>query len=151
MFISPAFAQAAGGASGGGSMLTQLMPLVLIFAVFYFLLIRPQQKKAKEHKAMISAVRRGDKVVTAGGIMGKITKVHDDDRAMVEIAEGVKIEVVQSTLTAVMSKSEPADGGSGKKGDDKKGDDKKDDSTDDREGAVKKPGGLLGGLLGGKK
>ena len=86
MFISPAFAQAAGGASGGGSMLTQLMPLVLIFAVFYFLLIRPQQKKAKEHKAMISAVRRGDKVVTAGGIMGKITKVYDDDRAMVEIA-----------------------------------------------------------------
>jgi preprotein translocase subunit YajC len=151
MFISPAFAQAAGGAAGGSSMLTQLMPLVLIFAVFYFLLIRPQQKKAKEHKAMISAVRRGDKVVTAGGIMGKITKVYDDDRAMVEIAEGVRIEVVQSTLTAVMSKSEPADGGSGKKGDDSKGDDSKGDDKEERAGAVKKPGGLLGGLLGGKK
>ena len=140
MFISEAFAQAAGGAGGGGSMLAQLMPLVLIFGVFYFLLIRPQQKKAKEHKAMISAVRRGDKVVTAGGVIGKITKVYDDDRAMVEIAEGVKIEVVQSTLTAVMSKSEPADGDSGKK------DAKSDDKTEEA-----KPGGLLGGLLGGKK
>lgn len=149
MFVSTAYAQSAGAAQGGG--LEAMFPLVLIFVVFYFLLIRPQQKKAKEHKAMISAVRRGDKVVTAGGIMGKITKVHDDDRAMVEIAEGVKIEVVQSTLTAVMSKSEPADGGSGKKGDDKKDDSSKDDSSEDREGAVKKPGGLLGGLLGGKK
>ena len=147
MFISPAFAQAAGGAGGGGSMLTQLMPLVLIFAVFYFLLIRPQQKKAKEHKAMISAVRRGDKVVTAGGIMGKITKVYDDDRAMVEIADGVRIEVVQSTLPAVMSKSEPADGGSDKKSDKK---DDGDDKSDDKGSDDAKPAGRLAGLLGKK-
>ena len=152
MFISPAFAQAAGGAAGGGSMLTQLMPLVLIFAVFYFLLIRPQQKKAKEHKAMIAAVRRGDKVVTAGGIMGKVTKVYDDDRAAVEIADGVKIEVVQSTLTAVLSKSEPADSGSSKK-DDKSDKSDKDDKKDgdDKDDGDKKSGGRLSGLLGGKK
>ncbi|MBT5919559.1 MAG: preprotein translocase subunit YajC, partial [Alphaproteobacteria bacterium] len=79
MFISPAFAQAAGAASGGGSMLTQLMPLVLIFAVFYFLLIRPQQKKVKEHRAMVEALRRGDQVVTQCGLVGKVTKVKEGE------------------------------------------------------------------------
>ena len=145
MFVSTAYAQSAGAAQGGG--LEAMFPLVLIFVVFYFLLIRPQQKKAKEHKAMISAVRRGDKVVTAGGIMGKITKVYDDDRAMVEIADGVRIEVVQSTLTAVMSKSEPADGGSDKKSDKK---DDGDDKSDDKGSDDAKPAGRLAGLLGKK-
>ena len=104
MFISPAFAQAAGGAAGGSSMLTQLMPLVLIFAVFYFLLIRPQQKKAKEHKAMIAAVRRGDKIVTSGGILGKVTKVHEDDRATIEIADGVEVQVQRNAIASLVPK-----------------------------------------------
>ena len=109
MFISPAYAQAAGG--GGGFDITAIMPLVLIFAVFYFLLIRPQQKKAKEHRAMIGAVRRGDTVVTGGGLIGKVTKVNENDRLIVEFGESdskIKMEVVGSTLATVMAKSEPA-------------------------------------------
>jgi preprotein translocase subunit YajC len=110
MFISPAYAQAAGG-GGGGFDITAIMPLILIFAVFYFLLIRPQQKKAKEHRAMIGAVRRGDTVVTGGGLIGKVTKVNENDRLIVEFGEAdskIKMEVVGSTLSTVMAKSEPA-------------------------------------------
>ena len=105
MFISPAYAQAA-GAPGGGMM--EFLPLILILVVFYFLLIRPQQKRAKEHKAMVAAVRRGDKVVTGGGIMGKVTKVESAEEVVVEIADGVRINVVTSTLSDVRSKGEPA-------------------------------------------
>jgi preprotein translocase subunit YajC len=105
MFISPAYAQATGAIGGG---LMEFLPLVLILVVFYFLLIRPQQKRAKEHKAMVAAVRRGDKVVTGGGIMGKVTKVESADEVVVEIAEGVRINVVTSTLSDVKSKGEPA-------------------------------------------
>lgn len=86
----------------------QIMPLVLIGVVFYFLLIRPQQKRAKDHKAMIEAVSRGDNVVTSGGIMGKVTKVRDDNVVQVEIAPEVKINVVKSTLTDVKGKTDPA-------------------------------------------
>ncbi len=118
MFISPAYAQAAGGAAPGAD-LTTLLPLVLIFVVFYFLLIRPQQKRAKEHRAMIEAVRRGDKIVTAGGIVGKITKVKDD-RVEVEIAEGVRVDVMKSTIADVLTKPEPA-AAANNGGDDKKG------------------------------
>ena len=75
MFVSPAFAQSAGGAGAFGS----FVPLILIFAIMYFLLIRPQQKKVKEHKAMVEAVRRGDQVVTQGGVIGKVTKVKDGE------------------------------------------------------------------------
>ncbi|MDT8344285.1 MAG: preprotein translocase subunit YajC [Thermohalobaculum sp.] len=108
MFATPAYAQAAGGAAGG-DFLTSLLPLVLIFVIFYFLLIRPQQKRAKEHKAMVEAVRRGDQVVLAGGIFGKISRVRDDnDEVEVEIAEGVRIRVVKSTIAQVVSKTEPA-------------------------------------------
>lgn len=107
MFISPAYAQAAGGAPGD-SVFLQFLPLVLIFAVFYFLLIRPQQKKAKLHREMVSAVRRGDTVVTGGGIVGKVTRVLDDSEAMVEIADGVRIKVVKATLVDVRGKTEPA-------------------------------------------
>lgn len=102
MLISDAFAQTAGG--GTTDMLTSLLPLVLIFVVFYFLLIRPQQKKMKEHRAMIEAVRRGDIVTTAGGIVGKVTKVMEDNLVQVEIAENVKIKVVKSTISEVRSK-----------------------------------------------
>jgi len=90
--------------------IAQLMPLVLIGVVFYFLLIRPQQKRVKDHRAMIEAVRRGDNVVTAGGVMGKVTKVRDDNVVQVEIAPEIKIDVVKSTLSEVRNKTEPANG-----------------------------------------
>lgn len=109
MFITPAYAQAAGGA-GGAAAFAQFIPLVLIFAIMYFLLIRPQQKKLKDHQAMVGALRRGDLVVTAGGIRGKVTKILDDADAEVEIADGVKVRVVKSTISHVVSKTEPAAG-----------------------------------------
>ncbi len=90
--------------------IAQLMPLVLIGVVFYFLLIRPQQKRVKDHRAMIEAVRRGDNVVTAGGVMGKVTKVRDDNVVQIEIAPEIKIDVVKSTLSEVRGKTEPANG-----------------------------------------
>lgn len=86
----------------------QLVPLILIFAIMYFLLIRPQQKKAKEHQAMVKALRRGDQVVTQGGLIGKVVKVKEENELEVEIAEGVKVRVVQSTITQVLNKTEPA-------------------------------------------
>ena len=86
-----------------------LLPLVLIFVVFYFLLIRPQQKKMKAHKALIEALRRGDRVVTAGGLMGTVTKVTSDTELQVEIAEGVRVRVVRATIQDVLAKPEPAD------------------------------------------
>ncbi|MBC2835894.1 preprotein translocase subunit YajC [Paragemmobacter straminiformis] len=107
MFATPAFAQAA-GAAGAGSAFASFVPLVLIFAIMYFLLIRPQQKKVKEHRAMVEALRRGDQVVTAGGIVGKVVKVGDDGMVEVEIADGVKVKVVRQTITQVMNKTEPA-------------------------------------------
>ncbi len=82
----------------------------LIFAIMYFLLIRPQQKKMKEHKAMVEALRRGDQVVTQGGLIGKVVKVKENNEIDVEIAEGVKVRVVQSTIVQVTSKTEPAEG-----------------------------------------
>lgn len=98
MLISTAYAQAGGG---GSDMVMQLLPLVLIFAVFWFFLIRPQQKRAKDHRAMVASVKRNDQVVTAGGIMAKIIKVIDDDTVQIEIADGVRVRVVKSTLTSV--------------------------------------------------
>ncbi|MEM9578311.1 MAG: preprotein translocase subunit YajC [Pseudomonadota bacterium] len=86
----------------------QFVPLILIFAIMYFLLIRPQQKKMKEHQAMVAALRRGDQVVTQGGVVGKVVKVKDDGELEVEIAEGVKIRVIQNTIATVVSKTEPA-------------------------------------------
>lgn len=85
----------------------QFVPLVLIFAIMYFLLIRPQQKKVKQHQAMVTALRRGDQVVTQGGIVGKVAKVKDDGELELEIADGVKVRVIQSTIATVMSKTEP--------------------------------------------
>lgn len=146
MLISPAYAQAAGGGAGGGG-LEAFLPLILIFVIFYFLLIRPQQKKMKEHKAMLESVRRGDKVVTGGGIVGTVTKVNEGDEVMVEIAEGIKVKVRKSMLSAVETKSEPQAG-------DKKADAKdaaNDSSGDAGDGGEKKAGGLRGLLGGGKK
>ena len=88
--------------------IAQFVPLILIFAIMYFLLIRPQQKKVKEHQALVGAVRRGDQVVTQGGLIGKVTKVKEDNELEVEVADGVKVRVVQSTLADVRSKTEPA-------------------------------------------
>jgi preprotein translocase subunit YajC len=145
MLISPAYAQAAGGGAGGG--LEAFLPLVLIFVIFYFLLIRPQQKKMKEHKSMLEAVRRGDKVVTGGGIVGTVTKVNEGDEVVVEIAEGIKVKVRKSMLSSVETKSEPQAG-------DKKADAKdaaNDSGGDAGGGGEKKVGGLRGLLGGGKK
>ncbi|WP_043744447.1 preprotein translocase subunit YajC [Paramagnetospirillum magneticum] len=107
MFVSPAYAQAA--AAGGGSFgaLEQFLPLILIFVVFYFLLIRPQQKKMKQHKEMLGQLRRGDRVLTAGGIIGTVNKLINDTEVSVEIAEGVRVRVLRTTITEVMSKTEP--------------------------------------------
>jgi preprotein translocase subunit YajC len=108
MFVSPAYAQAAAGAPGAGGALVQIVPLIAIFGIMYFLLIRPQQKKMKEHQAMISAVRRGDKVITGGGILATVTKVAEGNEIEDEIASGVKVRVMKSTLSTVLSKGEPA-------------------------------------------
>ena len=86
----------------------QFLPLILIFGIMYFLLIRPQQKKAKEHQAMVAGLRRGDQVITQGGIIGKVVKVKDDGELELEIADGVKVRVVQATIATVVSKTEPA-------------------------------------------
>ncbi|EDP66301.1 preprotein translocase, YajC subunit [alpha proteobacterium BAL199] len=108
MLISPAYAQAAGGLGGGSDMIMSLAPLVLIFAVFYFLLIRPQQKKAKEHREMLGNVRRNDKIVTNGGLVGTVIKVSEgDDLLTVEIASGVKVQVVRSMIADVRTKGQP--------------------------------------------
>ena len=136
MFVTPAYAQAAAG--GGGSGFEAFLPLILIFGVFYILLIRPQQKKMKEHKATLSAIRRGDKVVTGGGIVGTVTKVIDDLEITVEIADGVKVRVQRGLISTVLSKTEPVKG------------DKKSESSGDsgKSGGVS---GILGMLFGGKK
>ncbi len=86
----------------------QFIPLILIFGIMYFLLIRPQQKKVKEHAAMVAALRRGDQVITQGGLIGKVVKVKEDNELEVELAEGIKVRVVQSTIATVLSKTEPA-------------------------------------------
>lgn len=104
MLVTPAYAQAAGGAGAFGS----FIPLILIFAIMYFLLIRPQQKKLKAHQKMVEGLRRGDQVVTQGGIVGKVTKVKDDGEVEVEIAKGVNVRIIQSTIAQVLSKTEPA-------------------------------------------
>ena len=137
MFVSPAYAQAAGGGSGSG--IEAFLPLILIFVVFYFLLIRPQQKKQKLHREMLAAVRRGDRVVTGGGIMGTVTKVVDDNEVMVEITDGVKVRVQRGLIASVLAKTEPV-----KPGD--KGE-KPGQTVTKSEGGV---GSLLGGLFGKK-
>jgi preprotein translocase subunit YajC len=133
MLISPAYAQAAAAPSAGG--LEAFLPLILIFVVFYFLLIRPQQKKAKQHRDMLQALRRGDRVLTGGGIIGTVVKLEGDTEVTVEIADNVKVRVLRATIQDVLSKTQPVAG-----------------SKEDGEGEGKpqaKAGGLKG-LLGGK-
>ena len=108
MFATPAFAQAAGGATGAAGGLISFVPIILIFAIMYLLMIRPQQKKVKEHRAMVEAVRRGDQVITSGGLIGKVVKVADNE-VEVELAPNVKVRVVKSTLSQVVSKTEPVE------------------------------------------
>jgi|TARA_B110000263_G_C15296976_1_gene506017 preprotein translocase subunit YajC len=138
MFITPAVAQSFLGGEGGGG-LGAFFPIILIFAVFYFLLIRPQQKKAKQHRQMLGEVKRGDRVLTGGGILGTVTRVKENDELVVEVADGVKVNVLRGTLSDVLTRSESSSSGG---------------NTSANGPTVvgprdTKPAGLLGGLLGG--
>jgi len=141
MFISEAWAQ---GTGGGSDFLVQLFPLVLIFIVFYFLLIRPQQSKLKQQREMLAGVKRGDRVVTGGGIIGLVTKVISDNEIQVELAEGVRVRVIKGTVTDIVARGESVRGKEEK------------DSEDDKPmlpppapAAERKS--LLGSLFGGSK
>ena len=105
MFSSPAFAQGIGGADG--NMLMSLLPFILIFVIMYFLILRPQQKRAKQHQEMVKNLRRGDTVITSGGLVGKVTKVVDDEQVEVEIADGVRGRQLRQMMTDVRAKCEP--------------------------------------------
>ena len=108
MFISPAFAQGASMFGGGSdNMLVSLLPFVLIFVIMYFLILRPQQKRQKQHQEMVKNVRRGDTVVTNGGLVGKVTKVVDDDVVEIELADDVRVRQMRSMLADVRAKGEP--------------------------------------------
>ena len=111
MLITPAFAQGSlgslFGAGGDGGMIMQLLPFILIFVIMYFLILRPQQKRAKQHQEMVKNVRRGDVLVTSGGLVGKVTKVVDEDQVEIEIADGVRVRQVRSMVADVRAKSEP--------------------------------------------
>ncbi|MGQ3298684.1 preprotein translocase subunit YajC [Reyranella sp.] len=142
MFISQAWAQGAGG--GGGDFLVQLFPLVLIFVVFYFLLIRPQQAKARAQREMLAGVKRGDRVVTGGGIIGLVTKVISDNEVQVELAEGVRVRIIKQTITDILTRGESVRG-------------PKDSSEEDDKPMLPPPApaperkSLLGSLFGGGK
>jgi preprotein translocase subunit YajC len=141
MLISEAWAQAGGG--GGGDFLVQLFPLILIFVVFYFLLIRPQQAKVKAQREMLAGVKRGDRVVTGGGIIGLVTKVISDNEIQVELAEGVRVRIIKQTITDIVSRGESVRGAK--------------DAEDDEKPMLPPPQpaperkSLLGSLFGGKK
>ncbi len=110
MFITPAFAQGSlfgGGAGGEGGMIMSLLPFILIFVIMYFLILRPQQKRVKAHQEMVKNVRRGDTVITNGGMVGKVTKVIDDDQIEIEIADEVRIRQLRGMLSDVRAKGEP--------------------------------------------
>jgi preprotein translocase subunit YajC len=111
MFITPAYAQLpfglGGGGSDGSSMIMSLMPLILIIVIMYFLVLRPQQRRVKQHQDLVKSLRRGDTVVTNGGLVGKVTKVVDDDYIEVEIADGVRVRQMRAMVTDVRAKGEP--------------------------------------------
>ena len=143
MLISEAWAQGAGG--GGSDFLVQLFPLVLIFIVFYFLLIRPQQSKMKQQREMLAGVKRGDRVVTGGGIIGLVTRVIGDNELQVELAEGVRVRIIKQTITDIITRGESVRGG-------------KESDEDDKPLLPSKAAAdpaerksLLGSLFGGKK
>ena len=105
MLISPAYAQSS--PFGGQDMLTSLLPFILIFVIMYFLILRPQQKKVKQHSEMVKNVRKGDTVITSGGLVGRVTKVVDDDQIEVEVADGVRIRQMRQMIADVRAKGEP--------------------------------------------
>jgi preprotein translocase subunit YajC len=105
MLITPAYAQAAGG--GSSDMIMSLLPFVLIFVIMYFLILRPQQKRVKQHAELVKNVRRGDTIITTGGLIGKVTKVLDDEQVEVEVADGVRVRQVRGMISDVRAKGEP--------------------------------------------
>jgi preprotein translocase subunit YajC len=133
MFISPAYAQGF-GLGGNSDTLVQFLPIVLIVVVMYFFLMRPQQQKAKQLREMLAALRRGDRVVTGGGIIGTIAKVMNDEEVLVEIAEGVRVRVARGTITSVLAKTEPVKS-------DKDDADKGDEESDKAKGGRRAAGG----------
>jgi preprotein translocase subunit YajC len=106
LVITPAFAQGLGG-GGSGDLVLQLVPFLLIFVIMYFLIIRPQQRRVKEHQELVRNVRRGDTIVTTGGIVGKVTKATDDPEIEVEIADGVRVKLVRTMISEVRTRGEP--------------------------------------------
>ena len=142
MLISEAWAQGA-GAGGSSDFLVQLFPLVLIFIVFYFLLIRPQQSKMKQQREMLAGVKRGDRVVTGGGIIGLVTKVIGDNELQIELAEGVRVRIIKGTITDIITRGESVRGA-------------KESDEDDKPMLPAAPPAaerksLLGSLFGGRK
>ena len=105
MLITPAYAQSPFG--GSSDMLTSLLPFVLIFVIMYFLILRPQQKRVKQHAEMVKNVRKGDTVITSGGLVGRVTQVIDDDQIEVEVADGVRVRQMRQMVTDVRAKGEP--------------------------------------------
>ena len=89
-----------------GQGISQFIPLILIFIIFYFFLIRPQQKRVKDHKAMVESLKRGDEIITSGGILGKVDRIMEDDRAEVIIGDNVKVQIIRSTITSLLKKEE---------------------------------------------
>ena len=106
MFISPAYAQSPFGC-GSTDMITSLLPFILIFVIMYFLILRPQQKRVKSHAEMVKNVRKGDTVITSGGLIGRVTKVVDDDQVEIEVADGVRVRQMRSMVSDVRAKGEP--------------------------------------------
>jgi preprotein translocase subunit YajC len=107
MLITSAYAQAPSMFGGGDNMLVSLLPFILIFVIMYFLILRPQQKRVKQHQEMVKNIRRGDTVVTSGGLIGKVTKVTDEEQIEVEVADGVRIRQMKSMIAEVRAKGEP--------------------------------------------
>jgi preprotein translocase subunit YajC len=144
MFIAEAWAQGA-GAGGGSDFLVQLFPLVLIFIVFYFLLIRPQQSKMRQQKEMLAGVKRGDRVVTGGGIIGLVTKVIGDNELQVELAEGVRVRIIKQTITDILTRGESVRGAKDSE------EDEKPMLPTAQPGAAPERRSLLGALFGRKQ
>ncbi len=108
MFITPAYAQLFGGGGAGGSdMIMSLLPFAGIFVIMYFLILRPQQKRVKQHQEMVKNVRRGDTVITSGGIVARVTKVIDDDKIEIEVSDGVRVVQMRQMVSEVRAKGEP--------------------------------------------
>ncbi|MGQ7791475.1 preprotein translocase subunit YajC [Faunimonas sp. B44] len=110
MWVDPAFAQGAGG-SGGSDLIISLLPFILIFVIMYFLILRPQRQQLRRREEMLKGIRRGDTVVTGGGLVGKVTKVLDDNELEVQVAEGVRVRALRSLVYEVRAKAEPVAAG----------------------------------------